>query len=288
MTILPETEFQGLHLDYTYFYGGKKYGFFRKDLLEALREHSNVFLIVRSAELIRDLSKEFRFINVVPIYIYTDLDKIEERLKKQHFTREQIDFRISRHKMAFDDYLRHPALYQEVLINNGSMQDYHRLIDLMLEKYAAMSDVDEKLIFLLTSFSRDNPLLPDVAGATKRAVRGFYPGLQCINLDDVRKGSYEISAEAKSQIRRCRLAIVDLTGNRPNVYYELGFAHGISKSCILTCHRDTQPHFYPSGHRILFYANTTELEQLMIQELEGILQKRSLQVHAHRRSDARG
>jgi len=271
LEIQSHGEFKQHDLDYTYSYGGERYGFYNKDLIEALHNYSNVFLIVRSAEIIRQIQQDFNYINVVPIYVYTDLNKVKTRLRKQHFTLKQIEFRLSRHKLAFEDYLRHPALYKEVLINNSSVQDYHRLIDLIIDKYSSMPNINERLIFLLLSFDSNNPLLQDVSNTIKRSVNDYSPKFTCLNLDDVKKGSYEISAEAKSQIKKCRLAIIDLTGNRPNVYYELGFVHGISKECILTCHKDTKPHFYPAGHRILFYKNVTELEKLIAQELKGVL-----------------
>jgi hypothetical protein len=70
------------------------------------------------------------------------------------------------------------------------------------------------------------------------------------------------------------LTIVDLTDNRPNVYYELGFVHGIGKDCILTCHRDTRPHFHSAHRHILFYKNAVELEAGMTDELDGLLKRR--------------
>jgi hypothetical protein len=41
-----------------------------------------------------------------------------------------------------------------------------------------------------------------------------------------------------AQIRRCRFAVADYTGNRGGVYYEAGFAFGLGKTVISTCKQD--------------------------------------------------
>ena len=42
-----------------------------------------------------------------------------------------------------------------------------------------------------------------------------------------------------AEIRRSLFVVVDLTLHRQNVYYEAGFAEGIGKKVIFTCHADT-------------------------------------------------
>ena len=61
--------------------------------------------------------------------------------------------------------------------------------------------------------------------------------------------------------------IVDLSGNKQNVYYELGMAHAKGKHCLITALRGTKPFFYAGEHRILFYDSATDLEQMLIKEL---------------------
>lgn len=129
--------------------------------------------------------------------------------------------------------------------------------------------MDEKLIFVLMSFNPQNPSLLDYYQGMKRAVAAYDASLKCINLDEI-GGSFKISDTALTKIRQSRLAIVDLTENRPSVYYELGFAHGIGQQCIITAHEKTPQLFYPGEYRILYYKNATDLERKLRRELMGM------------------
>lgn len=52
-------------------------------------------------------------------------------------------------------------------------------------------------------------------------------------------GSGEIDDEIIVGIKRSRFVVADLTGNRPNVYYEVGYAHGLGLPVLLTCRHDS-------------------------------------------------
>jgi guanylate kinase len=268
LIFVSEDEFEQLGHDYQYLYAGNKYGFSRTELNDCFSRSANVFVIVRNADVIRKLIADYSFINVVPVFVYTDYERIRERLLSQGVDEHRLRFRLERIEIAFQDYLRHPRIYREVLINNSSIEDYHRLIDLMLTKYKSSPDVDERLVFVLMSFNPDNPNLIDYYKAMKRAVARYDPSLRCISLEEM-TGSFRISDTAKENIRNCRLAIVDLTESKPNVYYELGYVHGIAKSCIITAHVDTPKLFYPGEYKIVYYRNASELEDRLSRELKG-------------------
>lgn len=52
------------------------------------------------------------------------------------------------------------------------------------------------------------------------------------------KGSGKIDDEIIADIKRSRFSVVDLTGQRQNVYYEAGFAHGLGIPVFFSCHKD--------------------------------------------------
>ena len=63
------------------------------------------------------------------------------------------------------------------------------------------------------------------------------------------------------EIRKSKFVIIDLSGHRPNVYYEGGFAYGLGKEIIYICKEDSldEKHFYISHNNILFWQDGNDL-----------------------------
>ena len=99
-------------------------------------------------------------------------------------------------------------------------------------------------------------------------------GYQVVRGDNVYTNGLIIEDIVRS-IRECSVVIADITPNNANVYYELGFAHGIGKPAILLSDRsrDKLP-FDISGFRLLFYDNTIggkkAVEEALQKHLEAI------------------
>ena len=58
LEMVTDKEFENKELEYKYTYSGRKYGFRRKDLLNALENYANVFVIVRDSKLINLILSE--------------------------------------------------------------------------------------------------------------------------------------------------------------------------------------------------------------------------------------
>jgi hypothetical protein len=69
----------------------------------------------------------------------------------------------------------------------------------------------------------------------------------------------------------CPYTIADLTGERPNVYYEIGFAHGLQRGPILFWKTGTPIHFDLSVHKVPQYKNQTELAEMLRRRLTTIV-----------------
>lgn len=83
LRFVSEKAFGERNLEYEYVYSGFRYGLSRKELELRLATKTNVFVIVRNIEAIQRLVSDYRFINVVPVFVYTDRSKLEDRLRSQ-------------------------------------------------------------------------------------------------------------------------------------------------------------------------------------------------------------
>jgi len=90
-------------------------------------------------------------------------------------------------------------------------------------------------------------------------------GLNAVRADDF-VDSGIILKDIVEMIEKAEFIICDLSNERPNVYYELGYAHGVgnqSDRIFLTASADTVLHFDIAPLRVHFYSDATELRRLM-------------------------
>jgi hypothetical protein len=123
--------------------------------------------------------------------------------------------------------------------------------------------VERPKAFVVMQFSDPfNALYHDVVKPTCERF-----GFQVIRADDIYNAGLIIQDIAKS-IRESSLIIADITPDNPNVFYEVGYAHGIGKTTILLSdrRRDKLP-FDVSGFRTLFYDDTIGGKKIVEQNL---------------------
>jgi hypothetical protein len=128
-------------------------------------------------------------------------------------------------------------------------------------------EMESKLVFVICSFSSD---MEPIYEGIKEAAHAV--GLDAKRVKDV-IGDYQISNQIMSMIAKARLIVADLTHERPNVYFELGYARGIGKT-IVTCAREgTDIHFDVKDWTYIPYSDSRILERELVNRFRFELEK---------------
>ena len=80
-----------------------------------------------------------------------------------------------------------------------------------------------------------------------------------------------IQMQILKAIEDAQFLIFDLTHERPNVYYEMGYAHGIGNildNVVLTAHQDADIHFDVGHMRIMNYLSAVDLQGKLTNRLQ--------------------
>ena len=112
--------------------------------------------------------------------------------------------------------------------------------------------------FIMMSISAIDPTLEDSLNAIKRATAQH--GIEAVRVDEI-EHSKKITDVILEKLSVSRFLVCDITTERPNVYYELGFAHGIGKDVILVAREGTVLHFDIKDYNVIFYKTYSELEK---------------------------
>lgn len=118
---------------------------------------------------------------------------------------------------------------------------------------ATVKGVDR--VFVITAFRQD-------MGAAFEGIKaaGEALGLYVERVVDV-VGDYRITDQILEMINKSVIVVADLTHERPNVYFELGYARGIGKPVVTIAKQDTNLHFDVKDWTCLFYSDSRVLER---------------------------
>ena len=73
-----------------------------------------------------------------------------------------------------------------------------------------------------------------------------------------------------SKIRECKFLVADVTGQRQNVYYEAGFAHGLDRQVIWTCKKDDieNAHFDTRQYNHILWESPEDLRKKLLNRIK--------------------
>lgn len=112
-----------------------------------------------------------------------------------------------------------------------------------------------RLVFILMPFSSDFNDVYDLG--IKPIVESL--NLICVRADEIQHSQDILCGSICQPIQECRFLIADLSGRNPNVFYELGLAHGFEKEIVLVTNNIKDVPFDIRGMNIVIYRNISSL-----------------------------
>jgi len=120
-------------------------------------------------------------------------------------------------------------------------------------------------VFVIASF-RDT--MEPVFAAIESAARKV--GLLAERTKDI-PGDYKITDKIVEKIKSARFLVADLTLERPNVYFELGYARGLRKTVVTIAKKGAAVHFDVRDWNIIEYTDPRQLEEQLLRSFQSEL-----------------
>lgn len=124
--------------------------------------------------------------------------------------------------------------------------------------------------FIMMAMNTAKPELNDVVDAVKQVFDQF--GIKALRVDDIEYDG-KITEQIMSEIASSEFLFADLTDERPNVYYEVGYAHAIKKRVMLYRKTGTNIHFDLAGYNCIEYDCIRDLKDKLNKRLSSTINR---------------
>lgn len=126
-----------------------------------------------------------------------------------------------------------------------------------------------KQIFVIMKFG-DSILDSAYQGVIKAVGEEFK--FQVLRVDEILDAG-QIAHQVLENISKSEIILAELSGERPNCYYEAGFAHALGKTMIFCIRQGEKIHFDLTGYRFIQWSTEQDLRQKLREFLESYASK---------------
>lgn len=125
--------------------------------------------------------------------------------------------------------------------------------------------------FVMMQIDRNKPELEDLYNAIKECFAQF--GIEAVRADEIEHEDV-ITKKIMERIKVSEFLIADLTGERPSVYYEIGYAHALNRKVIMYRSSGENLHFDLAAYNCPEYSNLTDLKSQLVRRLEQVTNRK--------------
>ena len=254
-----------------------------KDIAQQLDQKLNmilskIFIFTKSSPLIseadehdfRIYSRKIRSAIYYKKYFFHDKEII-------HNEGEFID--VMQARQYEGDIIGDEAIY----IIDNSYKEINRILNLInldnqisdsskiIEHRQSITKTRSNTAFIMMWIDANRPELNDVRDTIKQVFSSF--DIKALRADEIEHEDV-ITKKILDEISSSDFLIADLTGERPSVYYEVGFAHAIGRRVILFRKKGTNLHFDLAMHNCPEYENLGSLKEKLTKRLEALTNKK--------------
>ena len=158
---------------------------------------------------------------------------------------------------------------------NNSTSEFIKDVKLISSSTESRSLIERSLdeplrqIFVIMKFG-DEVLDSAYEGVIKPIGKQF--GFNVLRVDEI-KDSGNISQQILENIARSEIVLAELSGERPNCYYEAGFAHALGREIIFSIKKGDDIHFDLAGYRFITWKTEAEFRRNLTTRLESYISK---------------
>jgi len=289
-------DFNSQNYDYVYQTYGHRYGITRKQIDHALKQNQHHFIICNDISTIKSIKRDYSSAaKIVFHYFDAPQEVLLDIQKRREIRDDEINLRLAKTEILYRHFVEEWRLFDGALTNyynekpiklksrmedllfglvdNNSLQGIVQKLDPVIRKLENKNTLKSKgqtqknYVFIIMPIRNADPENEDIHHVIKRSCEQF--GILAERVDEIQYAG-QISEKIQGCIELSEFVIADLTHERPNVYYEIGYADAHNKPLILIAKHGTKVHFDLQGMNIKYYKGMHHLETELNKFIEKI------------------